>query len=63
MIGEPCKSGKKQSFPPLPTKQCCPADQRQVTSGNNEHVNIGWDIEGRSGIRDKEKLVSRKTTN
>ena len=29
---------KKQSFPPLPTKQCCPA--YQVTSGN--HWLGGW---------------------
>ena len=52
-----------QSFPNLPTKQCCPADQMQVTSGNNRHINIGWEGGGRSGIRDKEKLVSRKSTN
>ena len=35
----------------------------QVTSGNNNNVNIGWEGGGRSGIRDKEKLASYKTTN
>ena len=30
---------------------------------NNKHVNIGWEVGGRSGIRDKEKLASRKTAN
>ena len=35
----------------------------QVTSGNNKHAKIGWEGRGRSGIRDKEKLASYKTTN
>ena len=35
----------------------------QVTSGNNKHVNIGWEGGGRPGISDKEKSASRKTTN
>ena len=34
IVGEPCKNGKSNpSFPPLPFKQCSPADQ--VTSGNS----------------------------
>ena len=60
----PIRRSQYSEYTAIPIKQCqCPANQMQVTSGKNKHVNIGWEGGGRSGIRDKEKLASRKTTN